>query len=134
MPRKPSPSDVSAAEWQQLTPLIPPAKSGGRHRTVDMQEMLNGLFSVNRTGWSWRALPHDLPPWSPVDHYVRLWRQDGTWERIQSPLREQVRVQAGREPTPSAAILERQSVRTTEKGGVGVTTQARSARAANALS
>ena len=116
MVRPPYPSDLNAAEWQVLKPLIPPAKAGGHPRTVDMREILNGLFYVNRNGCGWRALPHDLPPWSTVYDYFRRFRRDGTWAAINQALREQVRVQAEREATPSAAVIDTQSVKTTEKG------------------
>jgi putative transposase len=120
------PSDVTNAEWKILEPLIPPAKEGGRPRTTDMREVLNAIFYVDRTGCQWRALPHDFPPWSTVWSYFRTWRNDGTWQRIHTALREQVRVSMGREATPSAAIIDSQSVKTSQKGG-GAATMAASA-------
>ena len=101
-----SPSDLTAQEWAILQPLIPPAKPGGRPRTVDMREMINAILYVDRTGCQWRALPRDFPPWSTVWTYFRAWRLDGTWERIHTALREAVRVKQGREPTPSAVIID----------------------------
>jgi len=82
-----------------------------------MREVINAILYVLRNGIVWRALPHDFPPWKTVFHYFRAWRQDGTWEAIHDALRAEVRLSDGREASPSAAILDSQSVKTTEKGG-----------------
>jgi transposase len=116
-----SPSDLTDQEWAILEPLIPKAKPGGRPRTVDMREVMNAILYVLRTGCQWRALPRDFAPWSTVWSYFRRWRISGEWERMHTTLREQVRVSLGREATPSAAIIDSQSVKTTEKGGCAAT-------------
>ncbi len=128
------PSDLTDQEWAILEPLIPPAKPGGRPRSVEMRAVINAIFYVDRTGCQWRALPHEFPPWSTVWTYFRTWRNDGTWERIHTVLREQVRVKQGREPTPSAAIIDSQSVKTSQKGGSAATMAARRSKVASAIS
>jgi putative transposase len=120
MTRKPYPTDLKDAEWKQLEALIPAAKPGGRNRTADMREVLNGIFYVVKTGCQWDMLPHDLPPKGTVYHYYNTWRKDGLWGQVNGILREKVRQAEERHSSPSAAILDSQSVKTTEKGAVGV--------------
>lgn len=118
MKRQPYPTDLTDAQWRVLEPLIPPAKPYGRPRTVDLREVVNAIFYVTRTGGAWRYVPHDLPPWGTVWFYFREWRRNGVWQQMNDALRTQVRRAAGREDSPSAAILDSQSVKTTEKGGL----------------
>jgi transposase len=123
--RRPYPTDLTDAEWAVLQPLVPPPKTGGRPCVHDRREIIDAIGYVLRSGCAWQLLPHDFPPAKTVYHYFRLWRIDGTWERIHDTLREQVRVRAGRDAQPSAGIVDSQSIRTTEKGGSAATTGAR---------
>lgn len=133
MERIPYPSDLTDEQWKLIEQLIPPAKPGGRPRSVNMKEVINAILYLNRTGCSWRMLPHEFPPWGTVHYYYRLFRLNGLWPQIHDRLREQVRRMAGRKPTPSAAVLDSQSVKTAEKGGTAVTTQERRFRAVNGI-
>jgi transposase len=111
------PSDVTDEEWAEIAPLIPPARRGGRKRTVNMREVFNGLLYVLSTGCQWRAIPKDLPPRSTIGDYFARWQADGTLGRIHNALYVRCREQAERSPTPTACILDSQSVRSVEKGG-----------------
>ncbi len=118
------PSDLTDAEWALAAPLIPPARRGGRERRVDVREVLNAVFYVLSTGCQWRALPKDLPPRSTVHEYLKLWEWSGTLARLQHALFVQARELAGREASPSAAIVDSQSVKAAEKGGPASTRRA----------
>jgi len=125
MPRRAYPTDLTDAQWAFLEPLVPPPKPGGRPPKHPRRELVNAMLYGLRSGGAWRLLPHEFPPWQTVYHYFRLWRLDGTWERINTALREQVRVRTGRDAQPSAAIIDSQSAKTTEKGGAAATMGAR---------
>jgi putative transposase len=111
-------TDLTDTEWEQLVPLVPAVKPGGRPPKHSRREILNGIFYAVRSGSAWKLLPHDLPPWRTVYHYFWFWRRAGIWQQIHDRLRERVREAAGRHTNPSAAILDSQSVRTSEAGGV----------------
>ena len=119
------PTDLNDREWQLLEPLLPPPKLGGRPVKYPRREVVNAIRYVLRTGCSWRMLPHDLPPWRTAFHYFRTWRRDGTWQRAHDTLRSLTRQSEGRQASPSAAIIDSQSVKTAEKGSQTVTMRAR---------
>jgi len=114
------PSDVTDEEWELIKPQIAPAKRGGRKRAVDEREIVNAIMYVLSTGCQWRALPKDFPPRSTVWHYLDLWSYDGTLERIHHELYVKCREKAGREASPTAAIVDSQSVKSAEKGGAQI--------------
>jgi putative transposase len=111
------PSDLTDREWNLIKPLIPPARPGGRRRRTDMRMGLNAIFYLDRAGCAWRYLPRQYPPWATVYGYFRQWRIRGVWQHINDRLRSLVRRAAGRELQPSAAILDSQSIKTTNRGG-----------------
>ena len=111
------PSDLTDDEWALIKPLIPPAKRGGNRRTVDVREVVNGVMYILSTGCQWASLPKDLPPRSTTNDYFCRWDYDGTLRRIHHALYLQCREQAGREGSPTAAIIDSQSVKSAEKGG-----------------
>jgi putative transposase len=115
--RKTYQTDLSDAEWSCLEPYLPAPEANGRPRLHHLREILDAIFYVVRSGCAWRLLPHDFPPWKTVYHYFRFWRLDGTWERMHAALRQRVRVRLKRNPQPSAAIVDSQSIKTTGVGG-----------------
>ena len=127
------PSDLTGEEWALVEPLIPPAKRGGNRRRVSVREVVNGLMYVLSSGCQWRAIPKDLPPRSTVYDYFDLWSWDGTLDRIHDALYLRCREAASREASPTAAIIDSQSVKSAEKGGPAsirpATTRARRSRA-----
>jgi putative transposase len=125
MKRKPYGYDLTDAQWAVLEPLIPPAKPGGAPRRVAMREVVNAILYVLHTGCAWAALPHDFPAWQPVYWYFRKFVDDEDWQHINGALRTLVREQDGRDAQPTAAIIDSQSVKTTERGGRRATTLAR---------
>ena len=131
-------SDLTDEEWALVAPLIPPPKRGGGKRTVNIREVLNALFYVLWTGCQWKALPKDFPPKSTVHWYFMLWDWDGTLERLHHVLYVAVREQEGREASPTVAIIDSQTAKGAQKGGLGsilrATTRARRSRVANGIS
>ena len=130
------PTDLTDAQWALVQAAMPPAVHGrtGRPRQYPLREIWNAIFYLTRTGCSWRALPHDFPPWALVWEHFRRWRDAGTLERVHAALRAQVRMTMGRAPLPTAAVIDSQSVKTTEKGGPTASTRRRRSRGASASS
>jgi len=116
MKRKPYPSDLNEAQWALLEPWIPPPRPGGRPRKTNPREVVNAILYLNSQGCTWRALPHDFPPWKTVYNYFEAWKRDGTWNQFLHALRMRVREAAHRDPTPRVACIDSQSVKTASGG------------------
>lgn len=129
-------TDLTDEQWAVIEPLLPqpPDRPDGRKRTVEQREILNAILYLLRAGCAWRLLPHDFPNWRTVYHYFRIYLRNGTWKTIHDSLRERVRIQDGREDTPSAAVVDSQSAKTTEKGGLVAMMLERKSRGGSATS
>jgi len=141
MPRKKPPArrrydtDLTDTQWDLIAPLIPEARAGGRPRKATSRELVNAILYFLRAGMAWRLLPHDLPPWQTVYYYLRRWQREGVWERVHQTLVMADRERSGRAASPSAAILDSQSVRTADqKGAPRATTRARKSPGASGTS
>jgi len=132
------PSDLTGEEWALIEPHLPPAKPGGNRRRVDLREVTNGLMYILSTGCQWRALPKDFPPRSTVHGYFKLWQYDGVLDNLHHLLYVECRGAAEREVSPTAAIIDSQSVKSAEKGGLGLirtgTMPAKRSKARSAIS
>jgi transposase len=132
------PSDVTDEEWALIAPLIPPAKRGGRKRSVDLREVTNGIMYILSTGCQWSYIPKDLPPKTTIFNYLDLWEYEGVIDRIHRALYVQCREMAGREASPTACVIDSQSVKSAEKGGSVSTrmvlTRARKSKVKSAIS
>ena len=136
MERAAYPSDLTDEQWAVIQSVLPKAKNGrtGRPPKYERREVWNAIFYQARTGCEWRYLPHDLPPWEDVWEHFSRWRDNGTLAQVHDALRAKGRLQEGREPTPSAAIIDSQSVKTPQKGGATASMPARRSKDANATS
>ena len=111
-------TDLTDAAWALIGPMLPAARRGGRPRTTNIRAVLNAIFYLLRTGCQWRLLPREFPVWSTVYHYFRAWKNGGVWTCVQRSMYQQARRQAGRTACPSVVIMDGQSVKTTERGGI----------------
>jgi putative transposase len=123
MDRQPYPSDLSDSEWAVIEKILGPQSNRGRPRKYELREVFNAIFYMCRTGCAWRYIPHDLPPWGDVRIHFVHWRDDGTLEKINKALNVLIRVDEGKEETPSAASIDSQSVKTTQKGALSALRQ-----------
>lgn len=121
----PYPSDLTDEQWKRLEPLLPGRAHTGRKPKYEQREIVNALFYLLRSGCTWRMLPRDLPPWQVVYWHFARWRATAIWQSINDTLRTELRVQDGREEAPSAAVMDSQSVKTSEKGGLAAMMQVR---------
>ncbi len=128
-------TDLSEAQWAAIAPLVPEAKPGGRPRKASSRELVNAILYALRAGCSWRLLPADFPPWQTVYYYLQRWRREGVWQRIHHALLMADRERVGREASPTAAILDSQSVRTgDQRGPHGAMTRRKRSAVASATS
>ncbi len=133
--RRAYPTDLTDAQWAAIAPMIPDARPGGRPRKAGRREIVDAILYFLRAGCAWRLLPHDFPPWQTVYYYLRRWEREGVWVRIHHALLVEDRERSGREPSPSAAVIDSQTVRTADqKGDSRDMTPASASTAANATS
>lgn len=115
--RRAYPSDLTDAQWASIAPMIPDAAPGGRPRKADKREIVEAILYVLRAGCAWRLLPHDFPPWQTVYHYLRRWQREAVWDRVHHTLVMADREREGRDASPSAAVIDSQTVRTADQKG-----------------